>query len=220
MTIRHLLDGRSGLPDFFHTADDWDPDLAWVDRATAERRLLAQELLFEPGTGQAHSHGAYGLLAAIVERASGQDYYAFLRENFLDPAGMQRTGEYGERRGLALDDFAVARGIQSVGLPNIPPNWGPTSWLIKGSGGMYSTLGDLLRFYAYVRSGQVLDETHATAFQQPTVDSDGSVRGYELFSAYNPDGGEAFVFFNAPGDSGTRRSLGRALEKLVGLGPG
>ncbi len=110
MTVRHLMRGRSGLPDFFHTDDDWDPDLAWVDRGTAESRILAQELLFVPGADGMHSHGAFVLLAALIERASGMSYYGFIRENFLDPAGMTRTGEYGESRGLSVSDFAVGSG--------------------------------------------------------------------------------------------------------------
>lgn len=215
MTIQHLLAGASGLPDFFHAETDWDPDLAWIDRRTGERRLLAQELLFEPGSDRRHSHGAFVLLAALVEKVSGHAYYAFLREHFFDPAGMERTGEYGETRGLSLEDFAAGGGPQRIGLPNIPPNWGPTSWLIKGSGGMYSTLGDLRRFYEFVRSGSVLDEEHQTPFLGPAVNVDGSDRGFELFSIYAPDEGEAFVFLNRLGDRQQIRRLFQALERLV-----
>lgn len=40
---------------------------------------------------------------------------------------MRRTGMYGDNRGLALRDFAVGYGPGSVGVPNTPPNRGPTS---------------------------------------------------------------------------------------------
>ncbi len=215
MTIRHLLTGQSGLPDFFHTPADWDPDLAWIDRATAEQRLLAATLRFPPGTDRQHSHAAFGLLAALVERVSGQRYYDFIRTHFLDPAGMSRTGEYGETRGLTLADFAVGGGPQQVGLPNIPPNWGPTSWLIKGSGGMYSTLGDLRRFYAYIRSGAVLDERHSAPFRGPMVQLDGSDRGFELFSISTPSGTEVYLFVNQHIDRTTTARVMRALERLA-----
>lgn len=218
ITIRHLMTGRSGLPDFFHTESDWDPDLAWIDRLTAEKRLLSQELLFAPGKDAIHSHGAFGLLAALIERVAGVPYYDFIRENFFDPAGMNRTGEYGEARGLSIADFAAGGGPKFAGLPNIPPNWGPTSWLIKGSGGMYSTLGDLRKFYDYVRSGQVLDEQHSAAFRQSTVNLDGSDRGFELFSIYRPPNSEVFLFINAQEDRGKMRQLIHALERLVEAG--
>jgi CubicO group peptidase (beta-lactamase class C family) len=215
ITIRHLLTGQSGLPDFFDNDDDWDPDLAWIDRDSAVKRLLAQRLLFPPGKNREHSHGAFGLLAAIIEKAAQKPYYSYIRENFLDPAGMKRTGEYGESRGLQLSDFAAGGGPQIVGLPNIPPNWGPTSWLIKGSGGMYSTLDDLLTFYRFIRSGRVLDVEHSAHFLQSAFNVDGSDRGFELFSAYMPPDTEVFLFLNEPGDREKLRGLFRALGSLV-----
>jgi CubicO group peptidase (beta-lactamase class C family) len=215
ITIRHLLTGQSGMPDFFHTNEDWDPDLAWVDREPAIKRLLSQELLFKPGTDHAHSHAAFGLLAALIEIITDQAYFDFLNENFFIPAGMTRTGEYGESKGLTISDFAVGGGPQHVGLPNIPPNWGPTSWLVKGSGGMYSTLDDLLKFYSYLRSGRILDTEHNMAFCQPTVNLDGSDRGFELFNAYMSPGDEIYLFLNNIGNRDKMRQLIRALEHLI-----
>jgi CubicO group peptidase (beta-lactamase class C family) len=215
MTISHLLNAQSGLPDFFHTNEDWDPDLAWIDRETAVARLLSEELLFEPGTEHSHSHGAFGFLAALIEIVTEKTYFNFINENFFEPAGMVRSGEYGDKKYLAISDFAVGGGPQFIGLPNIPPNWGPTSWLIKGSGGMYSDLDDLLRFYGYIRSGRVLDEEHSKVFHQPTVNVDGSDRGFELFSAYGPPNNEIYLFLNETGDRDKMRQLFRALENLI-----
>lgn len=216
MTLRHLMTGRSGLPDFFDTEDDWDPDLAWIDRTEAERRILALPLLFAPGEDRRHSHAAFGLLAAIIERVSGQSYEAFLRASFFDPAGMNRTGMYGDSMGLSLEDFAVGGGPSVVGLPNIPPNWGPTSWLVMGSGGMYSTLPDLRRFYALVRSGDVLEERYAAIFRGAFASLDGSDRGFELFHVHRPPGNEAYLMINLPGPF--FRPLIRALRRLVESG--
>lgn len=215
MTLLHLMTGRSGLPDFFDNESDWDADLAWVDRNEAIKRMISQKLLFAPGEGRSHSHGAFGLLAAIIEIVSGESYYSFIRQYFLDPAGMTRTGEYGESRGLSVADFAVGSGPQKIGLPNIPPNWGPTSWLIKGSGGMYSTLGDLQKFYDYIRSGKVLDEKHNMRFKQATANLDGSMRGFELFSMYEPGKGELYLFSNEIVDQSKMRTVMRALERLL-----
>jgi len=176
---------------------------------------MNQKLLFKPGQGHSHSHGAFGLLAAIVELKTGKTYMEFLKENFFDPAGMTRTGENGDKKDFEIKDFAVGGGPEFVGLPNIPPNWGPTSWLVKGSGGMYSTLDDLLKFYSLVRSGKVLDDAHAKYFKEPSADVDGSMRGFELFSVYNSPQSELFLFLNRPGDNDLRRKIFRALEDLI-----
>jgi CubicO group peptidase (beta-lactamase class C family) len=152
ITLRHLVTWRAGIADFVHTGADWDPDLAWIDRPEFERRALAAPLTHPPGGGPAPSHGAMGLLAAIVERASGMSYQQFVRQRILEPSGMRETGFYGETLGLPRERFAVGEGA-AVGLPNIPPNWGPTSWLVMGSGGMFSTVGDLDRYFRPVATG-------------------------------------------------------------------
>jgi CubicO group peptidase (beta-lactamase class C family) len=200
ITIRHMMNGQSGFPDFpADASDDWDADLAWISREEFEQRSMKIDLLFEPGEGEAHSHWAFGILAAIVERVSGVTYEAFLKREFFDPAGMIQTGNYGERGNHALADFAVGGG-QQIGLPNIPPNWGPTSWLVKGSGGMYSSLGDLLKFYKLVSGNDVLEEPYAAHFRQLAANVDGSERGFELFSFTTQDrDGVVFAFFNRNG---------------------
>jgi len=213
--IEHLMSGQSGLPDFFDNDSDRDPDLAWIGREEALHRIMSQELLFEPGSDRRHSHGAFGLLAILVERVSGMSYFDFLNSNFFEPAGMTRTNEYGIAGDLALTDFAEGGGPQFVGLPNIPPNWGPTSWLIKGSGGMYSTLDDLLKFYDYVRSTKVLDTNHNYTLKNPSVNLDGSMRGFELFSAFQPEGSEAYLFLNNIPDMKTAQHFYREIEDLV-----
>ena len=215
MTINHLMKGQSGLPDFFDNDTDWDADLAWVNRDAAVKRMMNQKLLFEPGKGTSHSHGAFGLLAAIVEIVSNKSYYNFIKDNFLDPAGMTRTGEYGESKDLSADDFAVGWGPQRLGMPNIPPNWGPTSWLIKGSGGMYSTLGDLIKFYRFIREGDVLDKAHKQHFLFPSANLDGSMRGFELFSLYESEDSELFLFLNEFKNQDQIRPVMRALENML-----
>lgn len=213
--IEHLLTGQSGLPDFFHTDDDRDPDLQWINRDEAVQRIMNQQLLFTPGTAREHSHAAFVLLAALIDKVSGMSYYEYIRKYFLDPAGMNRTGEYGESRGLSITDFAAGGGPMFFGLPNIPPNWGKTSWLIKGSGGMYSTLGNLQQFYNYVRSGKVLDEEHSKVFKRNAINLDGSDRGFELFSSFHTNGDESWLFLNKLSSRRKFRTLLNALEKFV-----
>jgi CubicO group peptidase (beta-lactamase class C family) len=215
MTIRHLLTGKSGLPNFHHVPTDWDADLAWIDRDTAVKRILAQPLLFPPGQGEAHSHSAFGLAAAIIEVVTGTSYPHFVRTEILKPLGMTRTGFYGESLGLQAKDFAVGHGDSSVGLPNIPPNWGPTSWLVMGSGGMFSTLTDMDRYYAAIASGKLLTGAWAKWQQGEEVGVGGSDRGYFIFHATNGKGTEALFLMNGEGHAPAVRAMNKALRGLV-----
>jgi|GEM_PF-1052789 len=157
ITIEHLMTGASGLRNFHGIRGvDEDLDLAYIDRAEALRRIFAQELLFAPGTEDEHSHSAWGVLAAVVEVVSGRGYGEFLREELFEPAGMERTGLY--PHALAFEDAEVAVGVgePALGKPNTPKNWGETSWLVMGSGGMVSTANDLATWIEALRAGALL----------------------------------------------------------------
>ena len=105
ITLDQLLSHRAGLG---HDVDL--PDSA--SREEVVRRILSQPLASEPGARYAYSNIGFDLLAAVVERASGTDYDAFVRREFLVPAGMDHTGRAGVR---ALDGLPAARGENEWG---------------------------------------------------------------------------------------------------------
>ncbi len=103
LTIRHLLDMRSGIREFY---DVEYIDGAFTELPTGELRgvitndntagenrrlledwLLRQPLEFEPDSAFEYSNSNYFLLARIVEIVSGQRYNDFLRERIFEPLG-------------------------------------------------------------------------------------------------------------------------------------
>ncbi|HEY6554374.1 MAG TPA: serine hydrolase domain-containing protein [Vicinamibacteria bacterium] len=216
ITLDHLMTGRSGLPDFHHVeGKDEDPDLTWIDRAEALRRILGQDLLFPPGEGRAHSHSAWVMLAAVVELVAKQGYGDFLREHFFVPAGMTRTGLHEDAAAIEDREFAVGYGRQRVGAPNIPKRWGRTSWLVMGSGGMQSNPQDLYRWLEAIRSGKTLGLTAAARYWKAGVMVGGDDRGF--YCLYTEGPGDLMILCSnthtGPGDFAS--SIGRRLVELV-----
>ena len=218
ITVAQLLDGRSGLPDGHRRPTDSKGNLTPLDRAAAETRILGSPLLFPPGSSSAESRSATVLLAAIVERVSGSRYEDFVKNHILMPAGMTRTGFYGDSRGYSWTDFAVGHGAEPVGKPNIPPNWGPTSWLIMGSGGMYSTPWDMHRFVATLRAGRLLKEPALDQFLAGGSAIAESDRGYVFLRSW--DGGESILLLaqNAACQTEESRQLHREMAGFVQRG--
>lgn len=217
ITIRHLMTGASGLPDFHDVPTDENPDHSWIDRDEAVRRIFGQKLLFEPGKGNEHSHSAWGLLAAIIEIASDQSYQDFSRENLYKPAGMVDTGFFGE----PIDEkrVAVGYGFRKSSEPNSPPNWGKTSWLVMGSGGQVSTLADIYRWEIAICDRKILspESTELYLGKGGGVSADGDMFGFEFVHSHNPE--SLFMLISNSMDARSKRrsfdEMGRNLYRLT-----
>lgn len=93
ITIDHLLTMRFGLHEYHDRSGDFEA----MDRVEAFRRIMNQQLRFQPGGCKGYSNSGYAVLAMIIEEVSGQPYITYLREQIFDPAGMNHTGFYRDR---------------------------------------------------------------------------------------------------------------------------
>lgn len=101
ITIRHLLNHRSGLPDYVSLVDTQQPHTP-VELVAA---FSNKPLDFEPGTQFRYSNSNYTLLGYLIQQISGIEYFDFISSNILMPLGMHNT-EYGNSE-LTGDDYAL-----------------------------------------------------------------------------------------------------------------
>jgi CubicO group peptidase (beta-lactamase class C family) len=127
---------------------------------------------FEPGTKQQYSNGGYVLLGRIITRASGEDYYDYIRRHIYQPAGMTRSDSYASDE--KVDGIAsgyTRRGGHSVGDGSRTPDGlavlpgGHHFGRGSAAGGGYSTVGDLAKFSRALRAGKL---KHLAAGQKPS----------------------------------------------------
>ena len=102
-----------------------------------------------PGTQYRYTNAGFSLLAAVVERASGERFEEYVRRNVFARARM-RTALF--RDEVPDNDPRFARGY--IGTQPGPPN--PYVWGTRGAGGVWSTVGDIYRWIAAVEDGLVL----------------------------------------------------------------
>ena len=94
ITVRHLLQHTSGLPDTIPAMIGWvHYDNATRDQSEIVKRYLPEfnKLKFEPGEKAVYSNLNYMVLGAIIEAVSDQSYETYITENILDPLGMSQT---------------------------------------------------------------------------------------------------------------------------------
>jgi CubicO group peptidase (beta-lactamase class C family) len=111
---------------------------------------------FEPGARNAYSNAGYVVLGLLIERLSGQDYYTYVREHILEPAGMTRTGSF------FVDSLPPNTAIgYTTGREDAPPGapLHPNTQELPGrgssAGGGYSTAQDLLKFLKALREHRI-----------------------------------------------------------------
>ena len=114
ITVRHLLNHSSGLPDPMPAMIGWvHYDDAGRDQTELAKQKLARytHLRFAPGSNAAYSNLNYLLLGAVIEAVSGRTYERYLVEEVLQPLGMRRT-EFVYSR--ALREHAAAGSLPVV----------------------------------------------------------------------------------------------------------
>lgn len=144
ITVEQLLAHISGLDQSYVSE-------GLADRATAVKRMLDEPLIEKPGTKFRYSNSNYQLAVAVVEVVSGRSYKEFVLEELLHPAGLRNTGFSGDPGGR----------IVSPAVADTPARLGKSEW---GGEGVYSTTGDLLKWYRALQSGLVLSPASVKRF--------------------------------------------------------
>ncbi len=152
ITIHHLLTHTAGF-----SGDQGGRDNEPIARDALVTRVLAEPLVSKPGERFEYSNEGYSLAGAIVERASGQGYEAFLREHLLLPAGMKQTGYQLPEWPLTM--LPMGYGPQGGEWGRVyKNNWLPDGpgWWLRANGGIHSTLDDMYRWHQALSSPGVL----------------------------------------------------------------
>ena len=167
ITIHQLLTHTSGLP---HRVGTCSLPAAETDRDDYVRQVLAADLHSSPGEAYLYSNDGYGLLGAIIERASGTTYEHYLRASLFTPARMTRTGYSFDDATLA--DAARGYDREDEYTGNLNPafrNASGPAWCNRASGGLLSTAGDMRRWLAALRGTGILSRKAKNALFHPHV---------------------------------------------------
>jgi CubicO group peptidase (beta-lactamase class C family) len=148
VTIRHLVDHRSGVP---HRVTTGMEEMLPLRPADIVDRVRARGLVFEPGAQELYSSAGFSSLARVIEVIESKPFDAVLGDRIFRPASMSATGETGQQlmpqRALPhrLAPGAGAVVVASAQYKNLG--------FLTGAGSLYATAEDLLRFSRALRTG-------------------------------------------------------------------
>ena len=170
ITVQHLLNHSSGLPD----------DAPLFPRGGSGRLWRG----FEPGAQWSYSNLGFLMLGTIVERFEGRPLAEVIQAQILQPLGMNAT-----KGAIVTGDRALyAQGYSPLygdrGYPRAG-TLGPGPWtdMTAGSGCVASTARDMALYARWLiaagrgRGGPILSDAGAARFTRPTIDAPGWAAG-------------------------------------------
>jgi D-alanyl-D-alanine carboxypeptidase len=154
ITVRMALAMRSGLVEYsglpgFSALLSEDYARTWDDRELLDL-AFAEPLAFEPGTDFLYSNTNTILLAEVIRTVTGNSWDREVQSRILDPLGLStvtypRGNPPAPMAGPYLSDGAL---LQQIGTGD--------SSIYSAAGGLFGTVGDLLRWGAAAGSEELL----------------------------------------------------------------
>ncbi len=148
ITVDMLLYHRCGLRDVIN--DKFDEFVTYYTkpqtRAQMIERIAKAGTNFAPDSTLRYCNSGFILLTYIIEDVCGKSYDALLNEQIIKPLQLSHTGICTSPIN-SKDGFAQSFSLSGKRLEEFDPS------AVLGAGAMYSTPGDLLKFFNALASG-------------------------------------------------------------------
>jgi CubicO group peptidase (beta-lactamase class C family) len=202
VTTRERLTHTSGIRHY--KGDEIDSTKHYPSMSDGFSIFAADPLLFQPGTEFTYSTYGYTVVGCVIEGASGEKYYDYVREHVLIPAHMTHT--------FVDDVYSIvphrARGYQTKNGKVENAGLMDSSYKIPG-GGLVSTAEDYVLFGSALMDGTIV--------KKETLDMMWTSTGLPTFSNSKPShygmgfgvltiGGEKYVA-QSGSQQGTRTDM-------------
>ena len=169
ITVKLLLTHRSGMMNYVYFIDDlWKAQKKNQRIGVTNQEVMKQIAEHKPAPYMKpdrkfhYNNSNYMVLAAIIEKVSGQKYSQFMKENIFTPLGMKQTAVYSkaEYDKIPVDVVGHDRNWRRSVAQNFLD--GPV-----GDKGISSTIHDLYLFDRAMRKGQLLEGSTMDSIYAP-----------------------------------------------------
>ena len=191
VTLRRMLNHTSGLID--HLDIVHDSVSGWTNANVLKIMREHPALLFEPGERSGYSNTAYVLLSMIVEKISGRRFADYVADEFFKPLDMTRT--------IVVDGPSKLPASRARGYELVDGKFvsGDYTAFTTGSGGIYTTVNDLLKWEQSFYTNRFISAAMLKEASTPAVRNNGrpTENGMGWLAEFEADGKLANVWYVA-----------------------
>lgn len=187
ITLRMLVQHRSGIPDFTRTPSYWeDPPQANSDNL---KLILDKPADFAPDKSYGYSNTNYLLIGEILDKTLGYSHHQYIKEEILIPLGLNNTYSLLSE----VDDLDEVMSGYYVGYEeDIKSND-----FINPAGSMVATAEDVGIFLRALNDGSVFNEGEQEIYSAIYVyEHTGLLPGFQSIAKYHKDIDTVVIQFN------------------------
>ena len=190
ITIRHLLNHTSGIPDYFSVANQ-NIDANEIVTTNKLINIYSEtkpNVRFKPGEKYEYSNMAYVLLAEIIARISGKSYSEYMYEHVFQPLNMRHTRVFNllSQENPVNRVYGFKRQFFLFGKKNLSDLNRFDG--VVGDAGIYSSAYDLFIWHKALLSDTFVPIKELADAYESGVLNDGSETGYGFGWFLNGDG--------------------------------
>ena len=186
LTIEHLLNHTSGLPDYFEgKTTDGSPNLmeliisqpnkTWTPIEMINFSKAKMQPLFKPGNGFNYTDTEYILLGLIIESVSKTSLYNYFQDNIFSPLSLNNTylNLYSPNQKYRTTMTEMYAGDLKVSdYKSLSADW--------AGGGIISSTNDLIKFNEALVNGRIVSKQTYNKMQNWINETKGMYYGYGL----------------------------------------
>ncbi|VVT06822.1 MULTISPECIES: serine hydrolase [unclassified Imperialibacter] len=173
ITLRHMLQHRSGIPNFVDHPDYWKNPPKNKEETLGYALDLPAD--FEPGEDYGYSNTNYMLISDLIDKVLGYSHQQYIKEEVLIPLGLKNT--FGSLSEVDMDD--VMSGYY-VGIDE--------DFKYEDTGLIIATAEDVGTFIRALNDGSVFNEGEQEIYSSVyEYEHTGLLVGYQSIAKYHKD---------------------------------
>ena len=186
ITLRMMVQHRSGIPDFTRTAGYWEAP----PKSNRENLELVMDKPadFEPNKKYGYSNTNFLLIGEIIDETLGYSHHQYIKREILIPLGLNNT--YSLLSEVNIDDVMSGYYVGYDG--DLKYND-----FINPAGSMVATASDVGKFLRALNDGSVFNEGEQEIYSSIYIyGHTGLLPGYQSFAKYYKDIDTVVIQFN------------------------
>lgn len=225
VTIKSLLDHRSGLPNYLYFSEQYwkDPNALMTNRDVIDLMVKYHpRAAYSPNTHYNYCNTNYVVLGALIEKITGMSLENYLKKAFFGPLGMTHTYVFNPGTDKTSVHQSLTYDYRSRPIANQCFDG------VVGDKNVYSTVEDLLKWDQALYNGKLFTKATLKAAYTPYSNEHPGIKNYGLgwHLLVYPDSSEVVyhngwwhgntsVFYRFIGDSTTLIILSNRYNKMI-----